>query len=180
VSRLRCVLMMTVILMVLISCGSLKVSHDYDPGVDFDALKTYDWIPMEDSTDPSQLVVKRVVHAVNTALAAKGLELNRDDPDFMIGMQISGKSSYGGSTGVGASVGVPVGKMNVRVGGSRSKAREKREGTLSLDFIEPQSKSIIWRGTATSTVNPNATPQEQQALIDKAVSQMLDHFPPRP
>lgn len=179
-SRLHHILMMTLILMAVISCGSLKVSHDYDPGVDFDALKTYDWIPMEDSTDPSQLVVKRIVHAVNTALAAKGFELNRDDPDFMIGMQISGKSSYGGSTGVGASVGVPVGKMNVRVGGSRSKAREKREGTLLLDFIEPQSKSIIWRGTATSTVNPNATPQEQQALIDKAVSQMLDHFPPRP
>ena len=69
--------------------------------------------------------------------------------------------------------------MNIRVGGGGSKAREKREGTLVLDFIEPQSKSLIWRGTATSTINRNATPQDQQALIDKAVSQMLSHFPPR-
>jgi hypothetical protein len=169
---------MTLILMAVIGCASLKVSHDYDPGVDFGALRTYDWIPMEESTGSSQLVAKRVVHSVDAALAAKGLKLDHDDPDFMVGMQISGKSSYGGSTGVGASVGVPIGKMNVRVGGSRSKAREKREGTLLIDFIEPQSKSLIWRGTATGTVNPKATPQEQQALIDKAVSQLLSQFPP--
>ena len=179
-SRPYSILMITAILTIFTGCASLKVNHDYDPGVNFDALKTYDWIPMEENTGASsQLIVKRIVHTVNTTLSAKGLKLNPDHPDFLIGMQISGKSSYGGSTGLGASVGIPVGKMNIRVGGGGSKAREKREGTLVLDFIEPQSKSLIWRGTATSTINPNATPQDQQALIDKAVSQMLSHFPPR-
>ena len=110
-SRPYSILMITAILTIFTGCASLKVNHDYDPGVNFDALKTYDWIPMEENTGASsQLIVKRIVHTVNTTLSAKGLKLNPDHPDFLIGMQISGKSSYGGSTGLGASVGIPVRK----------------------------------------------------------------------
>lgn len=166
-------------LLVLISCASLKVGHDYDPDVNFDALKTYDWIPMDENPGVSEMTVKRIMHSVNNELTAKGLALSQDNPDFMVGMQVSGKTSYAGSTGLGTSVGIPVGRMYVRVGGGRSTAREKREGTLLLDFIDPQSKSLIWRGTATSTINPKAAPQGQQALIDKAVAKMLSQFPPR-
>lgn len=170
--------LMILFLPLFIGCASLKVSHDYDPGTDFSTLKSYDWISPDANAGASELTVKKIVHAVNGALGAKGLTLNPDGPDFMIGMQISGKTSYGGSTGLGASVGIPVGKMHVHLGGSRSKAREKHEGTLILDFIDPQSKSLIWRGTATSTVNPAATPQEQQTRIDNAVTKMLSQFPP--
>ena len=166
------------VLMALVSCSSLKVSHDYDPTVDFSSLKTFDWIPMDGNPGGSELTVKRIVQSVNNALAAKGLTLRQEDPDFMIGMQVSGKTSYGGSTGLGVSVGVPVGKTHVRVGGGRSKAREKHEGSLLLDFINTKDKSLIWRGTATDAINPNASPQEQQEVIDKAVSQMLSQFPP--
>jgi len=166
------------VLLILIGCSSLKTNHDYDPTVDFSSLKTFGWIPMKGNPGGSELTVKRVIQSVNDALAAKGLTLRQEEPDFMIGMQVSGKTSYGGSTGLGVSVGVPVGKTHVRVGGGRSKAREKHEGSLLLDFINPQDKSLIWRGTATGAINPNASPQEQQEVIGRAVSQMLSQFPP--
>ena len=133
---------------------------------------------MEGNPDGSELTVKRIVQSVNNTLAEKGLTLRQEDPDFMIGMQVSGKTSYAGSTGLGVSVGVPVGKTHVRVGGSRSKAREKHEGSLLLDFINPKDKSLIWRGTASDAINPNASPQEQEEAIGRAVSQMLSQFPP--
>lgn len=170
--------LMFLVLLAFIDCSSLKTSHDYDPTVDFNALKTFDWIPMEGNSGGSELTVKRIVQSVNNALAAKGLTPRQEDPDFMIGMQVSGITSYGGSTGLGVSVGVPVGKTHVRVGGGRSKAREKYEGTLLLDFINPKNSSLIWRGTATDAINPNASPQEQQEVIGKAVSHMLSQFPP--
>ena len=165
-------------LLALIGCSSLKTSHDYDPTVNFDDLKTFDWIAMEGNPGGSELTIKRIMQSVNNALAAKGLTQQKENPDFMIGMQVSGKTRYAGSTGLGASVGVPVGRMHVRVGGGRSKAREKHEGSLLLDFINPADKSLIWRGTATGAINPKATPQEQQERIDGVVSQLLSQFPP--
>lgn len=166
-------------LIILIGCASLKVSHDYDPGIDFAALKTFDWIPMSGQAGASELTLKKIVGAVNRQLNEKGFTMNSSSPDFLIGMQVSGKTSYGGSLGLGASVGIPVGKGYVSVGGGKSKAREKREGELVLDFINPESKSLIWRGTVSSTINPHASAAEQQDLINRAVSGMLEQFPPQ-
>jgi len=177
--RLKNTFLILPMLIVLIGCASLKVSHDYDPGVDFTALKTFDWIPISEQMGASELTVKKIMGAVNNQLQAKGLTMDASNPDFLIGMQLSGKTSYGGSLGVGASVGIPVGKGYINVGGGKSKAREKKEGSLVLDFISPESKSLIWRGTATSTIRPNASPQEQQDLINRAVSGMLEQFPPQ-
>jgi hypothetical protein len=166
------------LLVAFTGCASLEVSHDYDPTADFTKLKTFDWIPMKKQAGANELTAKKIMSAVNSQLNAKGLTLNQENPDFLIGMQVSGKTSYGGSIGAGASVGIPVGKGYLNVGGGRSKAREKHEGTLVLDFIDPESKSLIWRGTATSTVNPNASPEEQRELINRAVAEMLTQFPP--
>ncbi len=167
------------LLIAFIGCAGLEVSHDYDPTADFSKLKTFDWIPLNKQTGAKELTAKKIMSAVNGQLNANGLTLNKETPDFLIGMQVSGKTSYGGSVGLGASVGIPVGKGHVNVGGGRSKAREKQEGTLVLDFIDPESKSLVWRGTATSTVNPNASPEEQRELINRAVAEMLTQFPPQ-
>jgi hypothetical protein len=175
--NLKYTILPLLLLVALVGCAGLEVGHDYDPEVDFATLKTYDWIPMNKQTGAKELTAKKIMNAVNGQLNAKGLTMNREAPDFLIGMQVSGKTSYGGSVGAGASVGIPVGKGHINVGGGRSRAREKHEGTLVLDFIDPESKSLIWRGTATSTVNPNATPEEQIDLINRAVAEMLTQFP---
>jgi hypothetical protein len=101
------------------------------------------------------------------------------NPDFLIAMQLSGKTAYGGSTGVGVSVGIPVGRAGrVSVGGGKSKAHEKKEGMVVLDFVDAKTKSLLWRATASVEVSPAASPEEQQQRINEVIAEMLAHFPP--
>jgi hypothetical protein len=53
-------------------------------------------------------------------------------------------------------------------------------GTLLVDFIDPATKRVIWRGTAQSRVNESRDPEERQALLRAAVERLLAQFPPRP
>jgi len=160
--------------------GSLPVTSDYDTAANFDAMQTFDWMPATGNAAGDELLVKRIRNSVDTQLQAKGRKMSAENPDFLIGMELSGKTITGGSTGVGVSVGIPVGRMGrVSVGGGKSKTSEKKEGTLVIDFVDAKTKSLVWRATVTDAVNPNATPEQKQQKIDSVIAEMLTQFPPR-
>jgi hypothetical protein len=165
----------------IVGCASpLTMDFDYDTAADFAALKTYDWMPATGNAAADELLVKRIRNAVDSQLQAKGHALAAGNPDFLVAMQLSGKTAYGGSTGVGVSVGVPVGRAGrISVGGGKSKPIEKKEGTLVLDFLDAKTKSLVWRGTASGAVQPAASPEEQQQRINEVIAELLARFPPK-
>jgi hypothetical protein len=168
--------------MVLAACAtspSADIDCDYDTAADFNALKTFAWTAPTGNAVADELLVKRIRGAVDTQLQAKG-RTAAANPDFLIGMQLSGKTTYGGSVGVGMSVGIPVGRAGrVSVGGGKSKPIEKKEGTLVLDFLDAKTKSLLWRATASGAVEPSSTPEYQQNRINAVVAEMLSYFPPK-
>ena len=169
-----------VLLIAVIGCSPLTVNYDYDTAADFTAMKTFGWMPPAGNAVSDDLLVKRIRNAVNVQLLAKGRTEVPENPDFLIAMQLSGKTTYGGSTGVGASVGIPVGRAGtISVGGGKSKPHEKTEGTLVLDFMDAKTQSLVWRATATAAVAPKASPEEQQERINKVIAEMLSRFPPK-
>lgn len=156
------------------------VNYDYDTAADFTVLKTFDWMPATGNAAGDELLVKKIRNTVNTQLQAKGRNPAADNPDFLIGMSLSGKTVNSGSVGVGVSVGIPVGRAGrLSVGGGKSKAKEKTEGTLVMDFVDAKTKSLVWRATFTDAVNPSATPEQKQQKIDGVIAAMLEQFPPR-
>jgi hypothetical protein len=156
------------------------VNFDYDTAADFAALKTFDWMPATGNAAGDELLVKKIRNTVDAQLQAKGCNKAAENPDFLIGMELSGKTITGGSTGVGVSVGIPVGRMGrVSVGGGKSRTSEKKEGTLVIDFVDAKTKSLVWRATFTDAVNPSATPEQKQQKIDAVIAEMLTQFPPR-
>ena len=162
------------------SSGNVDVTFDYDTGANFAGLKSYGWMPPTGNAVGDELLVKRIKTTVDSQLQAKGPVPAEANPDFLIGMQLSGKSTYGGSTGVGVSVGIPVGRAGrVSVGGGKSQAIEKKEGTLVLDFVDAKSKSLLWRATASGAVEPKSSPEQQQQRINAVVAEMLSYFPPK-
>ena len=168
---------------VLAACAtspSADIDFDYDTAADFTSLKTFGWMAPTGNAVADELLVKRIRSAVDTQLQAKGRTASADNPDFLIGMQLSGKTTYGGSVGVGMSVGIPVGRAGrVSVGGGKSKPIEKKEGTLVLDFLDAKTKSLVWRATASGAVEPSSTPEYQQNRINAIVAEMLSYFPPK-
>lgn len=65
------------------------------------------------------------------------------------------------------------------VGMGKSKERVKQEGTLTLDFLDRTNNTIIWQGTATASVQPKSSPDEQQQRINQLITELLKNFPPR-
>jgi uncharacterized protein YceK len=158
---------------------SSKVTYDYDTTANFSAMKTFNWMPATGNAVADELLVKRIKNAVDVQLQAKGHTLAADNPDFNVAMEVSGKTTYGGSTGVGMSVGIPVGRGTVSVGGGKSKAREKTEGTLVLDILDTKTRTLVWRATATAPVESGYSPEEQQLRINEMIAEMLSQFPPK-
>lgn len=71
------------------------------------------------------------------------------------------------------------------VGGPRFGPRgvhvERRtEGSLTLDIVDTRTKQLVWRGTAESSIDRDASPQERRERLQEAVSKILEKFPPAP
>ena len=158
----------------------LVVDYDYDTTFDFKQLKTYDWLPTPPGSQMEDLVEKRVRHAVNSQLQAKGLTLSSQSPDFVIALQGAKRTVQTGSVGVGASVGVPLGgRGSMSIGMGKSQPRVKEEGTLILNFIDRRTNTPIWRGSATAKAEPKGSPEEQQQRLNEIMAILLSHFPPK-
>ena len=53
-------------------------------------------------------------------------------------------------------------------------------GQLGLDMYNPTEKQLVWRGTATKTLDPKAKPEKREKNLRKAVAKLLKNFPPPP
>jgi hypothetical protein len=52
----------------------------------------------------------------------------------------------------------------------------ENEGTLTVDFAEPQTKMITWRGIASETLSDKSEKNIQK--LQKMVAKMFQKFPP--
>jgi hypothetical protein len=165
----------------LTACApSIQVTQDYDPGAKLGALRTWAWQPgiVQPSGDPrldSGLLNARVKSALEAGLAAKGFSAAKsaEVADFTVAYHLavderldartiySGYSPYSGWGGT-----------------ARTYVDQYEVGILLVDFIDPRTDTVIWRGTAQTRVNERRDPEERQALVRAAVDKLLSQFPP--
>jgi len=179
-----------ILLLGLAGCSSLSVNYDFNQSVDFSKYKTYDWLPSPKDLNVDELNRVRFVTAVEDNLASKGFSQNSSKPDFIIAAHF-GKESKIDITNWGytyAPTGVYSGygyRYPGRYGYSTSyvasggvSTYEYEQGTLILDFVDSNTKQLIWRATAKAIVSPASTPEKQTEKIKNAVRKILDSFPP--
>jgi Domain of unknown function (DUF4136) len=53
-------------------------------------------------------------------------------------------------------------------------------GQLDLSMYDSRTKQLVWRGTASKTLDPKAKPEKKQENINKVVKKLLKDFPPKP
>jgi hypothetical protein len=51
-------------------------------------------------------------------------------------------------------------------------------GQLDLDMYDREGKDLVWRGTATKTLDPKAKPEKRTKNLKKAVTKLLKNYPP--
>ena len=169
----------------LSACSGLTVNYDFDPSANFTGYSSWTWMEMRANPQLTDLQQSRVRSSVETALAAKGMERVRGEPDFWVGFQVildeevsynTVNSYYGGGWGYGGWYGPGYGGM--AMGSSRTYETRVQVGTLIVDIFDARSKELVWRGTGESKIQEVQDPAERQARLDKAVAKIMENFPP--
>lgn len=174
----------------LVACGGVSVSQDYDPAAlgRFPKYRSFDWFPGGHETGgegqiDNPFIDKRVRGAVSADLVAKGFQkVESQTPDFYVNHHLSVRTRLS-STGVNTHYGVgSYGSWGgVGIGMRTSPVRQYEEGTLVIDVIDGQSRQLVWRGTGTKALSGgSSTPEESGRAIHEAVTEILKQFPPSP
>jgi Domain of unknown function (DUF4136) len=149
------------------------VTFNAMPGTDFTKFKTYKWVGIEGTQHPDQIVEQEIKTAIDAQLATKGLKkVDADPADLYVGYQVAVNqerqwNAYGGGVGF-------------RVGGGMASATSStlNIGTLGVDIYDSGGKTLVWRGSATKTIDDKASPQKRQDNITKAMTKLLKNYPP--
>lgn len=162
-------------LVVLMSAVALTqdVHYNFMPGTDFSKYHTYKWVAIPGAEQLNQIQEAELKNAVDTQLAAKGFSpATNDQADMYVGYQVSvNKEKEWNAYGMGG---------GWRLGGGMATATSTTigVGTVALDFYDPATKQLIWRGQATKTLEPSSNQEKNQKNLDKAMEKLLKHFPP--
>ncbi|HEY4050978.1 MAG TPA: DUF4136 domain-containing protein [Acidobacteriaceae bacterium] len=161
------------------------VRYNFDSEANFAAFKTYKWVEIKGADRPNQLVDKQIRDALEAGLATKGLEAtDSDSADLYIAYQTAIGSEkqftsyntgwgYGGGWGRGW-----YGGGGMSSGMTTGSTSTIYIGQLGVDMYESAKKDLVWRGTASKTIDPKAKPEKQQKNLAKAVTKLLKNYPP--
>jgi hypothetical protein len=168
-------LLLILIGLVLLSGQALvaqQVHYNYMPGTDFSKYHTYKWVDIPSNVHPNQIVSQEIKDAVNNVLATKGLTLaTGETADVYVGYQCSvDQERQWNAWGSG-------GRLMGGMGSATSSTISN--GTLAVDFYDPTSKQLIWRGSAAQTLNPSGNQQKDVEKLNKAVAKLLKNYPPK-
>jgi len=157
-----------------------KTSFDFDKTEDFSKIKSY---TLKDGTKVNDVLVhNRIVAAIESELAAKGLSRNNTTPDAVVVYHIAFdkkqdittfSSGYGGYGPYGYGWGGGWGTTDVRV-------NEILVGTLVIDVADATKKAVVWRGMGVKEVDVQAKAEKRDKNITEAVQKILKNFPPKP
>jgi Domain of unknown function (DUF4136) len=163
------------------------VRYDFDKNKDFSKYKTYKWVPIKGADQPDQLTGSKLMAAVDAELATKGMtKTDSDTADLYVGYQTaigtekqftSYNTGWGYGPGWGGGWYGAGGMSSTTTYGSTSTVYV---GQLDLSFYDPADKQLVWRGTASKTLDPKAKPEKKEKNIAKAVKKLLKNFPPTP
>ena len=176
-----------VLLKSLITCKTapLEVRYNFDRDTDFSKFKTYRWVTLKDAAKIDVFRDKQVKETVDVELARKRMiRTDAETADLYLAYQAgvdeqrqfttyktdwgygSGWSKGGWYSGVGGMVTEQTTFIYV--------------GQLAVDLYDAGNHSLVWRGVANKTIDPNATPEKQKTNLAKAIAKLLSNYPPPP
>ncbi len=161
----------------LLACGvasAQDIKTNYMPGTDFSKYHTYKWVTINNAEQIDPIVTQQIKAAVDSQLTSKGMTKTEvDTADMYVGIQTSiQQQQQWNAYGMGG---------GWRFGGGMASATSStiQIGTLVVDFYDPANKQLVWRGSATKTLNPSKNPQTNLNRINQAVAKLLKSFPPK-
>jgi hypothetical protein len=168
-------------------CSGVQVGQDYEPGSDFSKLKTFGWkTDVQPKTGDvrvdNPLLDERIRRAVEYELSTKGFrKATKNSPDFLAAYDYSIRQRVeSSSVGIGTGFGIGSGGSFGGIGVSTPAGDAYDEGLLVIDFTDPKTGDLLWRGTGSKRVSRQSNPQQTTVDVNVAVEKVLSQFPPVP
>jgi hypothetical protein len=150
------------------------IKTNYMPGTDFSKYHTYKWVTINNTEQVDPIVVQQIRDAIDSQLTSKGMtKTDADTADMYVGIQTSiQQQQQWNAYGMGG---------GWRFGGGMATATSStlQIGTLGVDFYDPATKQLVWRGVATKTLSPSKNAQTNLNRVNQAVAKLLKSFPPK-
>jgi hypothetical protein len=152
--------------LVAAGCGA-TIRTTVAPNANLQQYRTFAfYVPPDQQGKPESMVDQTIRASLRSDLAAKGItEAEGGAPDFLISTHVktqqklevwsSGYGYWGGWGGTNVS--------------------QYTQGTLIVDFIDPHSKQVFWRGTASDVVNHPESPDLNR--LGNVVGEMVSKYP---
>jgi len=180
----RLALALGLLLVVASSAYAQDVKYNFDKQANFAGFKTYKWVPIQGAQKINDIVDKQIKTAIDTELATKGLtRTEADTADLYIGYQAAVDTekqytSYSSGWGYGPGW---YGAGWYGGGGLQTTTGQTTTiyvGQIAVDIYSTSHKSLIWRGTATKTIDAKAKPEKQEKNLAKAMTKLFKNYPP--
>ena len=161
-----------------VSVNAQKVKVGADPAADLAKYKTYAWAKPMPPGNP--FVQQTIIQSVEQNLAAKGLRKVEENPDISVAFFAATNSDlqisypvWSNAMGTALSTGIGVDSQTWVVS----------KGMLVVDIADAGTKSTVWRGSATQTLEhgPSGNPMKDAKTVEKpirkAVEKMFKQYP---
>ena len=160
----------SIVVLFAVTIFGQDIHYNYDRNANFSAYKTYQWQEPRGRVVQDQLTDQNIRRAVDEQLAAKGLE----------------KVEKGGDLDVSYLAAVNHEKQINRFGmgprwrGGMGMATTStiQMGTLVIELNDPARKQLVWRGSATKTLNPSKDPDKNYKNLEKSMAKLFKKYPP--
>jgi hypothetical protein len=175
--------MIFLIPLLAVAAWGQDVRYNFAADANFSKYKTFKWVQIKGADPLDQITDGQLKNAVNQELATKGLtKTEGETADLYVGYQVSlGKEKQITTfdSGYGYGPGWRGGYYGGGLGGiSTSTTSTIVIGQVDLDLYDPAAKQLVWRGTASKTLDTKAKPEKREKNLRKGVAKLLKNYPP--
>jgi hypothetical protein len=155
-----------------------QVHFDYDRSANFGTYQTYQWVDYRDVLVEDQILDRDIKRAVDAQLAGKGLRRVDSGGDLLVGYKVGISqekefNSLGGWGGPGG-WGPPFGGW----GNSTVTTSTIDVGKLTIGMYDPARQQLVWRGSASKTLDIKNDPEKNYHNLEKAMTKLFKSYPP--
>lgn len=172
-----------VMLVTMAGCSTMTVTYDYDDHFPWRSFKTYAWLRSTQPAPTNQasaqmsgdLLDKRIRQAVGFEFSERGITEDTASPELLVKYHLGAEDKLQVTDW-----GYRYSDYYWGYGGRQIDVYEYTQGTLVIDIIDAETKTLIWRGNATGTVEGGQrSPEEMQIRVNSVVQETMESFPPK-
>lgn len=156
-----------------------QIRREVSPGANFASYKTFGYFP-ELATDRAgyeTVFTARLKAATRSNLEAKGYRYSETNPDLLVNFyaNVEDKQEIRSAP---VSMGYYGYRRNFYYGMSTPQVEtvDYKQGTLTIDLVDPAKKALVWSATAEGRVSKDARKNPGPA-IDAVVADMMQPLP---